>query len=551
MTYRQWLLRCLAGGWKCGIAIAMVAGLFLATEALAGQTVHTYDAQNRLIRTDYPDGSSTTFTYNAVGRLTQITDSISGTIELSYDNLDRLIQETTALGTIRYTYDAIGRRASMTINGGQPITYQYDAASRLMQVAQGSQIVTIGYDAANRRTSLTYPNGTSTSYTYDAASRITTIIHSGPGGLIESLSYTHDAGGNRIAATRTSGAATLLPAAMQATYDAANQQAQFNSATPNLTYDGNGNLTSVTDAGNTTSYTWDARDRLTGITGPGVTASFSYDALGRRMSKTVNGVTTQYLYDGKDIVAEIQGGAITVIYLRGLRPDDPFVRISSSGNEYYHGDAQGSIVALTNQAGAVVATYTYEPFGKSMSTGLSTNPFQYTGRENDGAGLYFYRARYYSPTHERFISEDPILAPMNPLAKGLCRLTNGTVWMLPGMVRNPDAAPPQRLNPYVYVRNSPTNYSDPSGLIDKRPCGPQIDQCISQTRGTPLGNCLGTAYGLYFGGDTSNCKKGIFTRKCLGEDQSQVIANCSGQGPFPEPCTNGVGKCIDNDPSFK
>ena len=37
-----------------------------------------------------------------------------------------------------------------------------------------------------------------------------------------------------------------------------------------------------------------------------------------------------------------------------------------------------------------------------------TNPFQYTGRENDATGLYYYRARYYSPTLRRFISEDPL-----------------------------------------------------------------------------------------------------------------------------------------------
>ncbi|MBJ7313520.1 RHS repeat-associated core domain-containing protein, partial [Rugamonas sp. CCM 8940] len=36
------------------------------------------------------------------------------------------------------------------------------------------------------------------------------------------------------------------------------------------------------------------------------------------------------------------------------------------------------------------------------------NPFQYTGRENDGTGLYYYRARYYAPALGRFISSDPI-----------------------------------------------------------------------------------------------------------------------------------------------
>ena len=44
-----------------------------------------------------------------------------------------------------------------------------------------------------------------------------------------------------------------------------------------------------------------------------------------------------------------------------------------------------------------------------MITGeASDNPFQYTGRENDGTGLYYYRARYYSPELQRFISRDPI-----------------------------------------------------------------------------------------------------------------------------------------------
>jgi hypothetical protein len=54
------------------------------------------------------------------------------------------------------------------------------------------------------------------------------------------------------------------------------------------------------------------------------------------------------------------------------------------------------------------AQYTYEPFGKPTLVGSSTNPYQYTGRENDGASVYFYRARYYDPTIGRFISEDPI-----------------------------------------------------------------------------------------------------------------------------------------------
>ena len=46
-----------------------------------------------------------------------------------------------------------------------------------------------------------------------------------------------------------------------------------------------------------------------------------------------------------------------------------------------------------------------------ITSGSSANPFQYTGRENDSTGVYFYRARYYSSGLQRFISEDPIRFP--------------------------------------------------------------------------------------------------------------------------------------------
>lgn len=39
---------------------------------------------------------------------------------------------------------------------------------------------------------------------------------------------------------------------------------------------------------------------------------------------------------------------------------------------------------------------------------MRTHPYQFTGRENDGTALYYYRARYYSPTFQRFIAQYPI-----------------------------------------------------------------------------------------------------------------------------------------------
>jgi RHS repeat-associated protein len=365
------------------------------------QTTFIYDALNRRTTATYPD-SVTTFTYDSVGRLTKASDTATGagTIDFAYDTLDRLIQEVTGQGSVAYQYDVLGRRTQMVANGQQPVTYGYDSTSRLTQVAQGSLAVGLGYDNANRRTSLTYPNGTSTSYTYDVASRLTTINHIGPSGIIEALTYQYDAAGNRTSLTRNNGTASLLPAAVaSATYDAANEQKAFAGTT--LTYDNNGNLTS--DGTNT--YVWDARNRLVAMSG-GATATFSYDPLGRRASKTINSVASQFLYDGYDIAAEIGGGAVGANYLRSLNIDEPFIRQSSTSNEHYHTDALGSSLALSNISGASATTYTYEPFGKTTVTGTSSNSLQYTGRENDGTGVYYYRDRYYSSILGRFLQED-------------------------------------------------------------------------------------------------------------------------------------------------
>ena len=69
---------------------------------------------------------------------------------------------------------------------------------------------------------------------------------------------------------------------------------------------------------------------------------------------------------------------------------------------------QKSTIALANGEGKVKTTYTYDPFGTTTTEGTaSTNPYQYTGRENDGDGLQYNRARYYSPANGRFIGQDP------------------------------------------------------------------------------------------------------------------------------------------------
>ncbi len=188
-----------------------------------------------------------------------------------------------------------------------------------------------------------------------------------------------------------------------------------------LTYDANGNLTGL----GSTTYTWNARNQLT-ATSAGA-ANFSYDALGRRTSATVNGSAASYLYDGLNL-ATISGS----LMLASGHLDEIYAHVWSSGTTSYLRDGVNRVVAATNGAASVSGSSFYSPYGDIASSGTAT-PLQFTGRENDGAtGLYYYRARYYSPQLSRFISEDPL---------GLAAGTNF----------------------YAYVNGNPISDTDPSG----------------------------------------------------------------------------------------
>jgi RHS repeat-associated protein len=372
--------------------------------------------------------STITYTYDEVGRLVEAADSATGSITFEYDDFDRLTSETSPQGTVSYTYDDAGRRTSMTVTGRSAVNYTYDNADRLTGISQGSNSIAYGYDNANHRTSVTLTNGLVVEYGYDVASNLTNITYKQGATSLGDLTYEYDATRRR---TRVGGSysRTGLPSALSsATFDDGNEMTQR--ASTSLSYDANGNLTS--DGTNT--YTWNARNQLASISG-GVSASFAYDALGRRVSKTVNSQTTAYLHAGADVVQELSGGTPTADMLNGFAVDERHTCDCNGAPRSLLADVLGSTVALTNSSGTVQTEYTYEPFGQTSVSGTtSSNSAQYTGRDNDGTGLYYYRARYYSPALHRFISEDPL------------GLGGGDV------------------NLYAYVRNNPLGFNDPFGL---------------------------------------------------------------------------------------
>ncbi len=249
------------------------------------------------------------------------------------------------------------------------------------------------------------------------------------GNQIGDLEYDYDADGRVIEKTGSFAQTNLPQPVTGNTFNADNEMTAFNGTV--LSYDANGNLT----AGASNTYAWDARNHLSAISGAN-TASFVYDSLGRRMSKTIGATATSFLYDGLNPVQELQSGSPSANMLTGLGIDEYFQRTDASGASSYLTDALGSTLALANPAAGLATSYTYDPFGNTTMAGSSSNPFQFSGRENDGTGLYYYRARYYSPTFQRFVSQDPI-----GFAGGDFDL-------------------------YGYVGNSPITLTDPLGLSD-------------------------------------------------------------------------------------
>lgn len=409
-----------------------------------GQTAsYLYGPLNRLKKITYPGGSTLTITRDDVNRTVMFADSANGTITQIYDNLRRLAREVSPQGQVDYQYDAASRRTQFAVAGqAAPIIYQYDDDDRLTQIAQGAVLVTFGYDAADRRTTVMLPNGVVGTYGFDSADQLLSIAFDKGGTHVGDLAYTYNASGRRIGQSGSLAKLLMPSASSSATYDAANRLTNDGGLT--LSYDYNGNLTNF----GSRTYTWNSRDQLTATSDGG--SSFVYDAFGRRVSRTVSAVATQYLHDGADPIT-VNGA----LMLQGLGPDEFYARISGGTVTSFLADALGSTLALTDSSGAINASYSYGAYGNASKTGTDDTSFQYTGRENDGNGLYYYRNRYYSPHLSRFISEDPI-----GLAGGQ--------------------------NVFAYTRGNPIRFIDPYGLQDA-PSDPALES-LSDSPPEPRSN---------------------------------------------------------------
>lgn len=464
-----------------------------------GVTTYTYDALGRTATSTDGRSVKTLYTYNARDRITKTDTSGYATVTHTYDADGNLTSRTDGTGTTTWTFDGLNREQFRTLQDGSFTTlaytpggevdwykdpngktdYTWDKAGRLTELLDpAGKRTTYEYNNNDERTKTTYPGGTTQSITLDASNRPTAVkTVSGTTSLVD-LAYTYKYGtsgttdGTKIRTRKNN----ITQTTDTYVYDSQGRLSVVEPRTPNhpttftrYCYDKAGNLLDAPRSNCVTSYGYNDASQL--VTKSGATTGWSYDKAGNETSAapiggaartgetwtdhgqlksiTTAGTTRALTHAGTDNTERIKLADTTfhhtALGLTGTTTagaDTGFIRepagtlnsVRNAGKSYYYlTDATGNILGLVDEAGQRTHTYAYTAYGADYSDPVESfsQPYRYAGAYLDPTGLYKMDARYYDPNLGRFTQPDP----------------SG-----------------QEKNPYLYAGGDPVNRTDPSGL---------------------------------------------------------------------------------------
>ncbi len=437
----------------------------LSSETVAGDTTITTSYSYNSTFKDKPyrimgDGGYSSYTYDDFGNAEVYQKSYKGKLtrlRSYYDkNLITKNQLTYASSIIHYTYDNYGNLTTEKFNS--------TVAWELLEQNARGQVL------RERK------GGVVTTYTYDNCGRVTSIVAPN----IVSLHYTYDAQGNMLTKTDA-----INNQSIEYTYDHLMRLVSWtvnDNNTQSITYDATtGNIISKTDLGTSSQFSYNSSSKphaLRGVSGISGTSwgdtdvSIAYTDFSKvksiqrgtnsydifygvekerfRTQKTVSGTTTtRYYMPNHEIVVNSLGEETYIIYLCN---GSIAVYDKAAGTKtLYHGyyDAQGSLIALTDNSGNVIARYAYDPWGKRVGAANWAYSPTYTSTLNIDRGYTMHEhldefdlinmnGRVYDPAVAQFLSPDPYIQ---------------------------DAGNWLNYNRYAYCYNNPTRYTDPSGKL--------------------------------------------------------------------------------------
>jgi len=379
------------------------------TTTIAGRTITNNYAvgANPLVTSTTDDSGTITIENDLLGRTLKYTDTNGKVTTNTYDDYGKLTSRTSPIGTETYEYDTYDRLTTQKLDGVTFATVTYDQYSRIanIQYPAGMSLSSVSRDDLGRENGNTYTLGNgqtlsdqvtryisgdiqsgtelgvNKSYSYDKAGRLTSAtigsntyaygFGAQDAGCPVTAGYDAGKDGNRTSMTVNGQTTTYC-------YNNADQLTSSSDVTlTGVIYDSHGNTASLGDSAHQTTFTYDSSDRNTGLASGNTQTAYTRDVQNRIVTREqkVNGATTslvKYGFTGSGDTPDYlldSNGDVTQKYL--TLPGDVIVTIkpqsqSAGATTFSLPNLHGDIFATVNADGALLSAFMTGAFGEAL-----------------------------------------------------------------------------------------------------------------------------------------------------------------------------------------